>query len=60
VSLSYDGDRRASYVVIENGEAVIRRVEYDIEKEVRALSESGLPHADWVIRMLRSGRPEMV
>jgi len=56
VSLSYDGDRRASYLVIEEGKAVIRRVEYAVEAEAQALLGSALPHAEWVCRNLRAGR----
>jgi len=56
VSLSYDGDARASYLVVEDGKAVIRRVEYDVEQEAQALLGSGLPHAEWVCRNLRAGR----
>ncbi len=37
----------------------IRRVEYDIEREVYAMTERGLPHADWVARTLRSARPQV-
>lgn len=38
-----DHDPRASYGVIENGEASIRRVSYDIEKTVNDLKRSGMP-----------------
>jgi putative phosphoesterase len=38
-----DNDPRASYAVIENGEASIRRVTYDIEKTVKDLERSGIP-----------------
>ncbi len=38
-----DHDPRASYGVIENGEASIRRVGYDIEKTVKGLKRSGMP-----------------
>ena len=38
-----DLDPRASYAVIENGEASIRRVGYDIEKTVHDLEKSALP-----------------
>jgi protein phosphatase len=38
-----DHDPRASYGVIENGEAYIRRVGYDIEKTVKDLERSGMP-----------------
>jgi len=33
VSLSYDGDARASYLILDDAKASIRRVEYDIERE---------------------------
>jgi putative phosphoesterase len=59
VGLSYDGDRRAAYLLLDGGKAAIRRVEYDLDREIRALHGCGLPHADWVVRMLESGRPQM-
>jgi putative phosphoesterase len=55
VSLSYDGDRRASYLLLDESGPTMRRVEYDVDREVKALSECGLPHADWVAKMLESG-----
>jgi predicted phosphodiesterase len=59
VSQSFDGDPRASYLLIDNGKPNIRRVEYDIEQEVNAIATSGLPHADWMARTLRAARPQM-
>jgi len=56
VSLSYDGDPRASYLLVDGPNVTIRRVEYDIESEADALLHSGLPHAGWLCRMLRAGR----
>jgi len=56
VSLAYDGDPRAKYLLIENGNVTIRRVDYDIEKAVKDLMNSGLPYADWLISVLRAGR----
>jgi putative phosphoesterase len=53
VSLSYDGDWRASYMLVENDSLTIRRVAYDLESECKALAQSGLPHADWVALTLR-------
>jgi putative phosphoesterase len=55
VSQSYDGDRRASYLVIEGERVSIRRVEYDVESEARELLRSGLPHAEWMSRILIAG-----
>lgn len=56
VSLSYDGDRRASYLLVDHAQVSIRRVEYDWEREAIDLERSGLPHAGWLGRILRSGR----
>jgi predicted phosphodiesterase len=59
VGLSYDGDPRASYLILDNGSPSIRRVEYDVEAELKALSACGLPGAEWTARMLRSSSPQM-
>jgi len=59
VSLSYDGDRRASYLLLDESKPTIRRVEYDVDSELKALNNCGLPHADWVAKILDSGRPQM-
>jgi len=56
VSQSYDGDRRASYLVIDGENLTIRRVEYDVESEAQDLLRSGLPHADWLARILLAGK----
>jgi predicted phosphodiesterase len=57
--LPHDGDRRAAYVLIDGSAAVIRRVEYDVDQEVKRLLASGLPHAIWVARMLESATAQM-
>jgi predicted phosphodiesterase len=59
VSLSYDGDRRPAYLLLDDLRPTIRRVEYDVDRELRSLSSCGLPHAEWIGKMLQSGRPEM-
>jgi putative phosphoesterase len=56
VSLSYDGDTRASYLVIDDHDTSIRRVEYDVESEAEELRICGLPHADWLCYVLRTGK----
>jgi predicted phosphodiesterase len=56
VSQSYDGDRRASYLVIEGESVSIRRVEYDVESEANELLRSGLPHAEWMAKILLAGQ----
>jgi len=59
VSLSYDGDPRAAYLLLDESTPSIRRVEYDVDKEAKALSSCGLPHADWIAKMLVSAKPQM-
>jgi putative phosphoesterase len=59
VSLSYDGDRRAAYLLLDDSTPTVRRVEYDVEREIKALVGCGLPHSEWVANMLESGRPQM-
>ena len=56
VSLSYDGDTRASYLLVENAAPSIRRVTYDVEKECRALAGRRHPHHEWIGATLRAGR----
>jgi hypothetical protein len=57
--LSYDGDRRAAYLLIDDSKPVIRRVDYDVDREIKHLSACDLPHADWVAKMLDSACPQM-
>ena len=63
VSLSYDGDRRAAYLLLDTAGPVvvpaIQRVEYDLAAEIRTLSGCGLPHAAWIAKTLERGRPQM-
>jgi putative phosphoesterase len=56
LSLSYDGDPRAAYALVDPGGIAIRRVEYDIDREARALVSSGFPYAAWMADMLRAAR----
>jgi len=59
VSLSYDSDPRASYLLLDDGAPEIRRVRYDVEQEIRALNTLKFPHADWIAKILRSASPQM-
>lgn len=59
VSLSYDGDPRASYLLLDDSIPSIRRVAYDMDRELEALSNCGLPHRDWLAKMLERTRPQM-
>jgi hypothetical protein len=45
---------RASYFLLDEFTPTIRRVSYDIDREVRALQGSAMPHADWIARILKS------
>jgi predicted phosphodiesterase len=59
VSMSYDGDRRAGYLLLDGSTPTIRRVEYDVDRELGALAACGLPHSHWVAKMLESGSFQM-
>jgi putative phosphoesterase len=59
VGLPFDGDPRASYLLLEGNAPLIRRVAYDVEAEMRALSICGLPGAVWTAKMLRAASPQM-
>ena len=56
VSQSFDGDPRAAYALVDDDRVEIRRVEYDIEKEVRLLLRSNDPFATSTAETLRTGR----
>jgi predicted phosphodiesterase len=59
VSLSYDGDRRAACLLIDGFTPTIRRLDYDVDKEIKAILGSRIPHAVWIAKMLETGRPAM-
>jgi putative phosphoesterase len=59
IGLPHDGDRRASYLLLDDGEPSIRRVEYDVDRELKALRRSGRPHSEWVARTLETACPQM-
>jgi hypothetical protein len=56
VSMSFDGDPRASYALIDGDRVDIRRVEYDVEEEIRLLLRSDDPFARSTAETLRTGR----
>jgi predicted phosphodiesterase len=53
VGLPWDGDPRASYLLIDDGRARVMRVEYDVEREAAALERSGYPDAYRLAEMRR-------
>jgi len=56
VSQSYDGDTRASYLVIDGENLTTRRVAYDVQAEADDLLQSGMPHAAWMAKILLAGK----
>jgi putative phosphoesterase len=59
VGLPHDGDRRAAYLLLDDFEPSIRRVEYEVDRELKLLAACGRPHADWIARILQSASPQM-
>jgi predicted phosphodiesterase len=55
VGSPYDGDTRSSYLMIDDGKPAIRRVAYDVEKEVGRLLASDYPHKEWIAEMRCKG-----
>jgi putative phosphoesterase len=55
VGSPYDGDPRASYLLIDDGRPAIRRVAYDIEKEVGQVLASDYPYKEWIAENRRKG-----
>jgi putative phosphoesterase len=56
VSLAYDGDPRAKYLLITDGEPSHRFVSYDVEAEIKLLREVGHPRVEWLATLLRTGK----
>jgi len=59
VGLPYDGDPRASYLLLEGSHPSNRRVEYDLGQELKRLATCGLPGAAWTASMLRTSSPQL-
>jgi predicted phosphodiesterase len=53
VGWPFDGDARASYLLVENEEPQVVRVEYDLEREMAALLSSGYPDAERIAESRR-------
>jgi predicted phosphodiesterase len=54
--LPFDGDPRASYLLVEDGRCEHRRVQYDVERAVAAAQDSGLPGWETPAGVYRTGR----
>jgi putative phosphoesterase len=55
VGAPYDGDPRASYLLIDSEKPAIRRVAYNVEKEAGRLLSSDYPYKEWTAEMRRLG-----
>jgi putative phosphoesterase len=55
VGMPYDGDPRASYLLLEEGQATIQRVEYDIKAELEHLLASDYPFKEWLAEVRLRG-----
>jgi hypothetical protein len=56
VGSPFDADPRASYLLLDAGDAQVVRVEYDIEREVDLVLRSDYPDARRIAEMRRSGK----
>jgi predicted phosphodiesterase len=56
VGSPFDGDPRASYLLVDESKVEVVRVEYDIEREISLLLGSGYPDAERLAKTRRSGR----
>jgi putative phosphoesterase len=56
VGSPFDGDPRASYLLVDEGELKVIRVEYDIEREISLLLSSRYPDARRLAETRRCGR----
>ncbi|MBI2682908.1 MAG: hypothetical protein HYX26_06780 [Acidobacteriales bacterium] len=56
MSLPYDGDPGSSYLLWTDGEWETRRIDYDIEAEIRMLEERKVPRTSWLASLLRTGK----
>lgn len=55
VGMPYDGDPRASYLLLDGERAETRRVEYDVSKEVDRLLKSNYPFKEWLAEIRQRG-----
>jgi putative phosphoesterase len=56
VGMPWDGDPRAAYLLVDDRQLTVIRVEYDIDVELRALRDSGHPDRRRLSEMRRQGR----
>jgi putative phosphoesterase len=57
VGLPFDGDPRASYLLVTDGRPEARRVAYDVERAMREVEASGHPDAKTIAGIYRRAAP---
>jgi putative phosphoesterase len=57
VGMPFDGDRRASYLLVEDGRPEIRRVGYNVRRYVAELEQSDYPTSRWLIELAKTAAP---
>lgn len=57
VSLSLDGDPRATYLTVADGVATVHSLAYDLERAIADVLASTNPSREWIAGRLRSARP---
>ncbi len=56
VGMPFDGDPRASYLLVEDGQPEVQRVPYDVERAGADAVASGLPDAEVIATIYRAAR----
>jgi predicted phosphodiesterase len=51
--------RNLAGMIVANSGSVSFPMEYDLNRELKALSGCGFPYANWIAKTLASGRPQM-
>jgi putative phosphoesterase len=57
VGMPFDGDRRAAYLLVEDGRPEIRRVGYNVRRYVAELEQSVYPTSRWLIELAKTAAP---
>ena len=57
VGMSFDGDWRGAYLLVDAGQPVVKRVEYDLERELAEIERSRYPMKEALAASRRAGSP---
>jgi predicted phosphodiesterase len=58
VGLPFDGDQRAAWAMLQDGQISLRRTAYDVEAAITAVAASGSPTVDLITGRLRRASPQ--